>query len=323
MPSELTRTRWPARARSLRRRYGVPVNWFCYPSGHYNATVIDDGQGRRLHRLDDRRPGLGQPDRGSVPPAAAARARRHEPRRRCSARSPRPERRRRPRAVLRRAPAPRERTVSAGTAHARPASAAGDACAPRGPSLALGIAASVLRWPRPRSPIYALKHVAPVVSLSVVYLPAVLLVVDLLGPGARALTALAAQRRRVQLLPPAADRPFTIADRRNWVALAAFIVVAVAVSTIAELARSRALEAERRRAEADLAAALARELLLGDRTPPRARGRRPPHRRGARDALRGDRARHRAGRANDGRAFALRAAGRRPDRDPARPARPP
>jgi peptidoglycan/xylan/chitin deacetylase (PgdA/CDA1 family) len=24
----------------LRHRYGVPVNWFCYPSGHYNATVI-------------------------------------------------------------------------------------------------------------------------------------------------------------------------------------------------------------------------------------------------------------------------------------------
>jgi peptidoglycan/xylan/chitin deacetylase (PgdA/CDA1 family) len=26
--------------RILRRRYGVPVNWFCYPSGHYDATVI-------------------------------------------------------------------------------------------------------------------------------------------------------------------------------------------------------------------------------------------------------------------------------------------
>jgi peptidoglycan/xylan/chitin deacetylase (PgdA/CDA1 family) len=25
----------------LRQRYGVPVNWFAYPSGHYNATVID------------------------------------------------------------------------------------------------------------------------------------------------------------------------------------------------------------------------------------------------------------------------------------------
>jgi peptidoglycan/xylan/chitin deacetylase (PgdA/CDA1 family) len=24
----------------LRRRYRVPVNWFCYPSGHYNPTVV-------------------------------------------------------------------------------------------------------------------------------------------------------------------------------------------------------------------------------------------------------------------------------------------
>ena len=26
--------------RRLQRLYGVPVNWFCYPSGHYNPTVI-------------------------------------------------------------------------------------------------------------------------------------------------------------------------------------------------------------------------------------------------------------------------------------------
>jgi peptidoglycan/xylan/chitin deacetylase (PgdA/CDA1 family) len=26
--------------RRLRRLYGVPVNWFCYPSGHYNAAVV-------------------------------------------------------------------------------------------------------------------------------------------------------------------------------------------------------------------------------------------------------------------------------------------
>jgi peptidoglycan/xylan/chitin deacetylase (PgdA/CDA1 family) len=25
---------------TLRQRYGVSVNWFCYPSGHYNPTVI-------------------------------------------------------------------------------------------------------------------------------------------------------------------------------------------------------------------------------------------------------------------------------------------
>ncbi len=24
----------------VQHRYGVPVNWFCYPSGHYNATVV-------------------------------------------------------------------------------------------------------------------------------------------------------------------------------------------------------------------------------------------------------------------------------------------
>jgi peptidoglycan/xylan/chitin deacetylase (PgdA/CDA1 family) len=26
--------------RTIQQRYGVPVNWFCYPSGHYDATVI-------------------------------------------------------------------------------------------------------------------------------------------------------------------------------------------------------------------------------------------------------------------------------------------
>jgi hypothetical protein len=25
---------------TLQRRYHVPVNWFCYPSGHYDATVV-------------------------------------------------------------------------------------------------------------------------------------------------------------------------------------------------------------------------------------------------------------------------------------------
>ena len=65
-------------------------------------------------------------------------------------------------------------------------------------------------------------------------------------------------------LPPTGR--FTIADSRNWVALAAFVLVALVVSTMAELARGRAAEAERRRREADLAAMLARELLAGERT---------------------------------------------------------
>ena len=38
-PAEL-RYQVAATRRTLQQRYGVPVNWFCYPSGHYNATVI-------------------------------------------------------------------------------------------------------------------------------------------------------------------------------------------------------------------------------------------------------------------------------------------
>jgi len=38
-PSELQAQVASAR-QTIQREYGVPVNWFCYPSGHYNATVI-------------------------------------------------------------------------------------------------------------------------------------------------------------------------------------------------------------------------------------------------------------------------------------------
>ena len=113
--------------------------------------------------------------------------------------------------------------------------------------------------------IYPLAHVAPTVSLSVVYLPAVLLVAAVWGLALGLITSLAsAAAFNFFHIPPVGQ--FTIADSRNWVALAAFTTVALAASAMAELARSRALEAERRRAEADLAAALARELLAGTDT---------------------------------------------------------
>lgn len=110
--------------------------------------------------------------------------------------------------------------------------------------------------------IYPLKQIAPVVSLSVVYLPAVLLVSAYWGLALGVATSLlSAAAFNYFHLPPVGR--FTISDSRNWVALAAFVVVAVVTSTVAELARSRAVEADRRRAEADLAATLARELLGG------------------------------------------------------------
>jgi peptidoglycan/xylan/chitin deacetylase (PgdA/CDA1 family) len=45
----------------LRRRYGVPVNWFCYPSGHYDATVIDAVRAAGYRGSTTVVPGWGRP----------------------------------------------------------------------------------------------------------------------------------------------------------------------------------------------------------------------------------------------------------------------
>jgi len=133
------------------------------------------------------------------------------------------------------------------------------------PPVWLGAVVAVVAVALATGAIYALKTVAPVVSLSVVYLPAVLLVSVywgfLLGLTTSLLSAAAFNFFHI---PPTGR--FTIADSRNWVALTAFVLVAAVVSAVAELARSRAVEAERRRGEADLAAGLARELLAGEDT---------------------------------------------------------
>jgi two-component system sensor histidine kinase KdpD len=113
--------------------------------------------------------------------------------------------------------------------------------------------------------VYALEQVAPVLSLSVVYLPVVLLAAVVWGWSlGLAASILSAAAFNFFHIPPTGR--FTIADSRNWASLAAFVVVALAASGIAEIARQRAGEAERGRSEADLAAALARELLGGSDT---------------------------------------------------------
>ena len=57
---------------------------------------------------------------------------------------------------------------------------------------------------------------------------------------------------------------FTIAIGQNWVALGVFLAVALLASSVADLARARAAEADERRREADLAAEMARLLLRTD-----------------------------------------------------------
>jgi two-component system sensor histidine kinase KdpD len=110
--------------------------------------------------------------------------------------------------------------------------------------------------------VYPLKSIAPVGSLGVVYLPGVLLISIVWGLRFGLLAALAsAIAFNFFQLPPL--HRFTIADEENWVALLTFVIVAAISSTVAGLAREQALEAERRREEADRAleelAALSRE----------------------------------------------------------------
>jgi two-component system, OmpR family, sensor histidine kinase KdpD len=133
------------------------------------------------------------------------------------------------------------------------------------PPLRLGLLVAAVSVAAATGLIYALKSIAPTVSLSVVYLPAVVLVSVYWGLWLGLVTSLlSAAAFNFFHLPPVGR--FTISDGRDWVALAAFTVIAVVVSTITDVARNRALEADLRRREADLAASLARELLAGART---------------------------------------------------------
>jgi two-component system sensor histidine kinase KdpD len=110
--------------------------------------------------------------------------------------------------------------------------------------------------------IYPLKQVAPVASLGVVYLLGVVVVSAFWGRMLGAVTSIAsAAAFNFFHLEPVGR--FTIADSRNWVALATFVVIALTTSAVSEQARSRAREAERRRGEADLNAEMAQRLLEG------------------------------------------------------------
>jgi two-component system sensor histidine kinase KdpD len=111
--------------------------------------------------------------------------------------------------------------------------------------------------------LYPLQQIAPVVSLGVVYLLAVLVVSVIWGAWLGVITAvLSAAAFNFFHLPPVGQ--FTIRNSSNWVALIAFLVAAALASSVAEVTRARARETEERRREADLAAEMARLLLRGN-----------------------------------------------------------
>jgi two-component system sensor histidine kinase KdpD len=129
------------------------------------------------------------------------------------------------------------------------------------PSRAAGVLTALAGVAAATAVVYPLKHVAPVVSLGVVYVLAVVVVSMFWGLAYGVATAvLSVAAFSFFHLPPVGR--FTLADSGNWIGLSAFVVVAAATGLLADLARARAREADQRRREADLAAKLA-QLLLG------------------------------------------------------------
>jgi two-component system sensor histidine kinase KdpD len=132
----------------------------------------------------------------------------------------------------------------------------------RPPPLQLGIVAAVLAIAVATGVVYPLKEVAPAVSLGVVYIPGVLLIAAVWGLRLGLATALVSALAFNFFHLPPLGRLDVRADH-DLVALVVFAIVAVASGTLADLARARAAESERRRQEADQAltelAALERE----------------------------------------------------------------
>jgi K+-sensing histidine kinase KdpD len=100
--------------------------------------------------------------------------------------------------------------------------------------------------------IWALQPLAPVLSLGVLYLFAVLPVAALWGlPFAIPVSIVSMLAFNWLFLPP--THTLRLADSENWVALAVYLVTAISVSALSARARRRTEEAEERRSEAERA----------------------------------------------------------------------
>jgi two-component system, OmpR family, sensor histidine kinase KdpD len=129
----------------------------------------------------------------------------------------------------------------------------------KAPPTRLGIVAAIAVVAVGTGVVAVLENIAEPISLGIVFIPGVLLIATVwglwLGIGTAVLSALAFN---FFYLPPL--RELTINAQHDIVALVVFVIVAIASGTLAELARARAAESERRREEADRALREAAEL---------------------------------------------------------------
>jgi len=100
--------------------------------------------------------------------------------------------------------------------------------------------------------VVVLKHFAPTMAFGTVYLLGVLLVGMAWGVGLASITALVSAVA-FDICRSWPDS-FGLTQLQNWVVIVVFFVVALLANGLAGLARASAIEAERRRREADLAA---------------------------------------------------------------------
>jgi two-component system sensor histidine kinase KdpD len=136
---------------------------------------------------------------------------------------------------------------------------------------AAGVLTSVAAVAVVTGAIFALEPFAPVLSLGVLYVFAVLPVAVLFGL-AYALPVSVASMLAFNwfFLPP--KHTLQLTDSENWVALAVYLFTAVVVSGLAARARRRAAEAEQRQREAALFAEVSAALLEGKEVQSELRG---------------------------------------------------
>jgi two-component system sensor histidine kinase KdpD len=128
--------------------------------------------------------------------------------------------------------------------------------------VAASAAASIAAVVAVTAGIALLKSFVPVLSLGVLYVFAVLPVAVWFGLVYAIPVSVASMLAfNWFFLPPV--HTFTLADSRNWFALAVYLVTAIVVSELAARARRRALEAEQRENETALLAEVATSLLEG------------------------------------------------------------
>src|SRR5438034_3692678 len=108
--------------------------------------------------------------------------------------------------------------------------------------------------------IFALRGVAPVLSLGVLYLFAVLAAAVFFGTAYAVVVAVTSMLAfNFFFLEPV--HTFALRDSENWVALAVYVVTAVVVGELAARSRRRAAEARQRQREAAFLAQVSGDLL--------------------------------------------------------------